>query len=261
MPSAAPCLMRTVSPRPATVSQSGRWLVVRFPVPHRTLSWAIVGGGFHTTSTIAWRQVSDDELAIDVDPRALLMRGLADEGLTDAVGLLTGSPVTRAVRRTGQAGALTIDCLATVGLGNALRAGDPPATSPRELHPPRQLSRQPDRQPHPQPYRIGTINVCVWSSHRLSDEALVEAQALTAEARTAAMLAAGVPSTVSALPATGTGTDCQVVAAPIEGQPIVFVGKHTDAGHLIGSVVGATIEEGVARWLADRSARTGITPR
>jgi adenosylcobinamide amidohydrolase len=224
-----------VSSELATVEERGAWLVVRFPSPHRTLSWAIVGGGFHTTSTIVWRQVADHELGVDVDPRALLMRGLAAEGLPDAVGLLTGSPVARAVRRTGQADGLTVDCLATVGLGNALRAGDPAVRQPR----------------HP----IGTINACVWFSRPLSDEALVEAQALCAEARTVAMLGSGVASIVSALPATGTGTDCQVIAAPARGQPLVFVGKHTAAGHLVGSVVGAAIEAGIARWLEDRLAR------
>ena len=52
-------------------------------------------------------------------------------------------------------------CIATVGLGNALRAGDPPG---------------PDG-------RIGTINVLCRVSVGLTDEGLLEAIALASEAR------------------------------------------------------------------------------
>jgi adenosylcobinamide amidohydrolase len=212
------------------VDRQGRWLILRFPAPQRTLSWAILGGGFKTASAVAWRQVFDGELTRDLDPRALLTGALSGEGLTDAVGLLTGCPLDRAVRRAARMDGLTVECVATVGLGNALRAGDRPA---------------------PLDHAVGTINLCVWLSKALTDEAFVEAQALATEARTLAMLAAGVPSTVSGLPATGTGTDCQVIAAPAHGDnPVVFVGKHTVAGHLIGSVVGQAIAEGITTWLA-----------
>ena len=210
---------------------------MRFPAPQRMLSWAIVGGGLRTASSVAWRQVVEGELGLDVDPRLLLARGLSDEGLTDAVGLLTGCALTGAVERRATLGALAAGCVATVGLGNALRAGDPAAPPPRP---------------------VGTINLCVWLSRPLSDEALVEAQALAAEARTLAMLDAVVPSTVSGRPSTGTGTDCQVVAAPLGDEPIAFVGKHTVAGQLLGAVVRDAVGEGVARWLARYGARRAL---
>lgn len=228
-----------VSDAGPTIERRDRWLVARFPAPQRMLSWAIVGGGFRNGSAVAWRQVVDGELGLDVDPRALLARGLADEGLTGAVGLLTGCALSTAVERTAALGALTVGCLATVGLGNALRAGDPAAPPPRA---------------------VGTINLCVWLSQPLTDEALVEGQALCAEARALAMLDAAVPSAVSGRPATGTGTDCQVVAAPVArtGEPLAFVGKHTVAGQLLGAVVRDAVAEGVARWLAEHRARTAL---
>jgi adenosylcobinamide amidohydrolase len=218
-----------------TTERRGRWLVLRFPTPQRMLSWAIIGGGLRTASTVAWRQVVEGELGLEVDPRALLARGLAAEGLAGAVGLMTGCALEGAVERRAALGALSAGCVATVGLGNALRAGDPAAPPPRA---------------------VGTINLCVWLSRPLTDEALVEAQALAAEARALAMLDAGVPSTVSGRPSTGTGTDCQVVATPMVGDPIPFVGKHTVAGQLVGAVVRDAVGEGVARWLAAQRART-----
>lgn len=222
-----------------TIETEGRWLVVRFPRPRRALSWAIVGGGFRTISSVVWHQVADDELSRDVDARALLVHRLEERRLLDAVGLLTSAPLGRAVRRTRRAGSLTVDCLATVGLGNALRVGDPVA---------------------PARHLVGTINSCVWISQALSDEGFVEAQALCAEARTLAVLAAGIPSVASALPATGTGTDCQVVVAPGEQSAgsATFAGKHTVLGQLIGSVVTDTISDGIKGWLQDRE--TGVAP-
>ena len=48
---------------------------------------------------------------------------------------------------------------------------------------------------------------------------------------------------LSQLAATGTGTDCVVVAAPAAGMPLSYVGKHTEMGHVIGqSVYNATVK-------------------
>ncbi|MBC8132586.1 MAG: adenosylcobinamide amidohydrolase [Deltaproteobacteria bacterium] len=226
----ATCLMPAVTSQTAVVSWEDRWLVVRFSVPHRMLSWAIVGGGFRTATAVAWRQVTDAELSIEVEPRALLTEALERADLSGAVGLLTSSSLAHAVTTSGDVEDLHVQCLATIGLSNALRVGDPAGAE--GVH-------------------VGTINVCVWLSRALTDEALVEAQALCTEARTLAMLQANVPSIVSGLPATGTGTDCQVVAAPVDGKPLSFVGKHTAAGHLIGAVVTQAISTGVARWIAE----------
>lgn len=217
-----------------TIETDGRWLVVRFPGPRRALSWAIVGGGFRTVSAVVWHQVDDDELSLGVDARTLLLRRLEDRQLLGVVALLTSAPLACAVRRTRRAGSLTVDCLATVGLGNALRVGDPVA---------------------PTAHLVGTINSCVWISQPLTDEGFVEAQALCAEARTLAVLGAAIPSVQSALPATGTGTDCQVVVAPPAEQSeggATFAGKHTVLGQLIGSVVADAVKDGITRWLGDR---------
>lgn len=222
-----------------THEEEGKWLVLRFARPHRMLSWAIVGGGLRTADTVAWRQVSDDELPIAVDPRALLATAMTAAHLSGAVALLTSSPLAQAVLASRTEDGLSVTCLTTVGLGNALRVGDP---TPRA------------------PAPVGTINLCLWLSHALSDEALIEAHAVCAEARTAALLVAHVPSVVSGLPATGTGTDCQIVAAPVTGVPLVFVGKHTTAGHLIGAAVGEAIATGIARW-RDRTLQPPLRTR
>ena len=206
--------------------------------PHDVLSWAIVNGGRRVASDVVWREVVRGELGPEVDPvalpAALLRRALAEAKLPDAVGLLTARDVRSfEVAEAGDAGDADLHarCVATVGLANALAAGDPPGRS-----------------------TPGTINLCVQVSTPLTEEALLEALALAAEARTAAMLEARLPSPLSGRPASGTGTDCIVVAAPVTPPSVArlaYAGKHTRVGSLLGATVRDAVGRGIARWLEE----------
>ncbi|HZS41348.1 MAG TPA: adenosylcobinamide amidohydrolase [Polyangia bacterium] len=218
----------------STVERAGRLLVVRFARPHATLSWAPIGGGRARASAVVWRHVDDRELGRDADPEALLRASLAGAGLDGAIGLLTARDLDAYEDVTLSGGALAVRCVATVGLGNALAAGDPPGPLLRA---------------------VGTINVVVQTSCALAEPALVEVCALAAEARTAALLERRVPSRRSGRPSTGTGTDCIVIAAPDEKSGERWAGKHTALGALVGAAVRAATERGVDRWLAEFGAR------
>jgi len=219
---------------------SARLLVVPLGAPHDVLSWAIVGGGRRVATDVVWREVVRGELGPEVDPPALLRRALADAGLPDAVGLMTARDVRtfEVVEAADSGGALRAHCVATVGLANALAAGDPPGTPPG-VH-------------------AGTINICVSLSVPLTDEALLEALALAAEARTAAVLEARLPSPLSGRPASGTGTDCIVIAAPVAAPGgaypaarLAYAGKHTRVGSVLGAAVRDAVARGIARWLEE----------
>src|SRR5438552_6212922 len=207
----------------------GRWLVVDWPEPQTMLSWAIVGGGLTQASKVVWRHIVADELRPPVDASRFLRAELAAAGHRGAVGLLTSRRLDSAVDLELHAADLSVRCIATVGLGNALAVGDPPGASGR----------------------IGTINVVCHISAPLSTEALVEALAMVAEARTAAVLDSGVRSRISGAPATGTGTDCIVVAAPQGRRGLTYDGKHTVAGHLIGACVRQPVTRGATAWLGE----------
>lgn len=221
------------SPRtPAALELAPGWLIVRFASEHATASWAIVGGGMRSTHVVAWHQVRDADLAPATDPGELLRDRLAAAGLPGAVGLLTSRRLDRHVDVTVCHGELAARCIATVGLGNALRAGDPPG-----------------------PGRVGTINLLCQLSAPLSPEARLEAMALAAEARALAVCEARIPSTRTGLPASGTGTDCIVIAAPASGgAPAAYAGKHTAIGHVIGAAVHEAIRRGVEGSQRDRRA-------
>jgi len=217
-----------------SVAQRGRFLVASFSRPVRACSWAIVRGGLVTAEHVAWFEVRDHELRPPVDAIQLLRRRLSDQGLAGAIGLLTSRNVStyRDVTREGWGNRAR--CVATVGLGNALRAGDPPGVSGR----------------------IGTINLLLHVDTPLTDEALLEASAIVTEAKAAAVLEAGIASRRSGLPATGTGTDCVVVTCrvPESSQATIYAGKHTQIGSLIGDATFRATRAGIDAWLEERQS-------
>jgi len=212
-----------------TVDRDGSWLIARLGCMHRVASWAIHGGGLARAATVAWLRVADGELRPPVDPRDFLDARLAAASIPDAVGLLTSADLDRYADSTVAWADLDARCMVTAGMGNALRAGDPPGPAGR----------------------IGTINLLCRVSAPLTDEGMLEALAIAVEARTAAVLAAGIPSRRTGRPATGTGTDCVVIAAPHSGDlgaRTAYAGKHTAIGHVVGAAVEAATAEAVARW-------------
>jgi adenosylcobinamide amidohydrolase len=218
------------APAAMTVVHTPGWLIARFATEHAVASWAIVGGGLRAALAVAWLQVRDTDLPPGLDASAFLRGRLTAAGLSGAVGLLTTRRLDSYVDVTVHCDGVVARCLATVGLGNALRAGDPPGTS-----------------------RPGTINLLCHVSAALSPEARLEALALAAEARTLAVCEAQVPSTRSGQPASGTGTDCIVIAAPMAGDAAAFAGKHTAIGHVIGAAVHEATRRGIERCQRERA--------
>lgn len=232
--------VETGAQAPATgfelASPGAGWLVARFAKPQRVCSWAIANGGITSAPAVAWMQVRDAELAPPVDPVQLLRERLAHRGLSDAVGLVTGVDVATYRDRQVARGGVVARCVATVGLGNALRVGDPSE------------AREADSEPH-----VGTINALCWLSVPLDDAGLLEASSIASAARTIAVAEAGVLSVATGAAATGTGTDCLVVACPA-GASVSYAGMHTAAGSAVGAAVHAAVAAAVEGWLKDNPA-------
>ena len=149
--------------------------------------------------------------------------------------MLTGSNLERVVLAERSYGGVAAQVVATVGLSNALRVGDPPGLK----------------------VPVGTINILCRVSQPLSEEAMIETLSMVAEARTLAILDSSVGSIRSGLPSTGTGTDCIVVASPPGRGKIRFAGKHTEAGHVVGAAVTDALRRGVELW---RGAQNSMRP-
>jgi adenosylcobinamide amidohydrolase len=213
----------------------GPFLLVRFAAPQRVASWAIMGGGLTHADAVAWLEVRNADLPIALDPRVVLQRALRELALGRVVGLITSRSLDAYQDVSRTHGGVSARAVATIGLGNALRAGDAPSTM----------------------RAAGTINVLCQVSVRLSDEALLEALALATEAKTLAVCDARVPSTGGALLASGTGTDCVVIACAEHGEAVAYAGKHTVAGHLIGSCIHDAVARGIAVWQHENAGPTG----
>ena len=201
------------------------WLSVRTEAPVRVLSWALNRPGFTTTREIVWREVRNADLPADLDVSAWLDAELAARGTPDAVAFLTSRDVRAYKDITLSIEDVSLRCVATVGLSNAEAVG----------------SRM-DRSAHD----WGTINILVLTGFGLTDAARIEALSLVAEARTQAVMSAGLD--LSTGRATGTGTDCIAVAAP-DG-PTGYAGKHTALGEAVGKAVCAAVTAGAQEWMA-----------
>jgi adenosylcobinamide amidohydrolase len=214
---------------PFEVARGNDWLRVDLPGPHRTASWALAGGGLGCTRTVVWFQVRSDDLRPPTDAHRYLAARLAGLGYPGAPGSLTSRRLDAFVVAERTFRDVTAACVATVGLGNALRAGDLPGASGR----------------------IGTINVLCRVNVALGDGGLLEA--LAAEARTVAVLECGVASARSGAPALGTGTDCIAIATPAAGPASAYASKHTAVGHVVGAAVEEAVRRGATARAAERS--------
>jgi adenosylcobinamide amidohydrolase len=213
------------------VAHRERCVVLSAEGPHACVSHAPFGGAFSAARTIAIHETRNDELTLDVDPIALLATRMAAVD-PRGVGMWTSRRVGSAVVIASQASSepdVHAVALVTAGLSNAVRVGDTPGPLAG----------------------WGTINLACRVSVPLAPAALIEALALAVEARTTAVIEARVPSRRSERIATGTGTDCAAVMAP-EGaagrEPLLYAGKHTAIGHVIGDAVLRATEAAIAQW-------------
>jgi adenosylcobinamide amidohydrolase len=221
------------------ISARTLWVVARAPC--RVLSWAPLGGGLRVASLLANHQVRLDDPRAARTPRAYLARVIRGAGydLRRTVAMMTGAEVARAGHAVAARDGSAVGAWCTAGFSNALRVGDRGTVGPG---------------------RPGTINLIVMANRPMTRDALVEAIQIAAKARTLAILEAGVKSVRSGAPATGTGTDCIAIAAPIAGETASargagagcaarstaaarsadeerYCGKHTLLGELIGRAV------------------------
>ncbi len=120
--------------------------------------------------------------------------------------------------------------LVTSGLSNHRRVGD----------------RAEYRKMVTEPKEIGTINIIVMTSAKLTDAAMVEALLIVTEAKTAVLHDANITSPVSGKMATGTGTDSVAVVSGHGSETVGYCGKHVLFGEVLGRMVIETVAASIA---------------
>ena len=220
-------------------------LIVDLGTRMRVVSSAPKGGGFQTTRYIVNHQVpphpgrqgltrSNASQAHWGDPARYLRRIAIALGVDgDCVGLMTAVPMKQVVTSRDMKDGIWVECFATVGVTNAVRAGEPPRRTTGEKR---------DRTP-------GTINLIVITNACLAVSALVGAVQVATESKTGVLYDHAVPSWTGRPGATGTGTDAVVIACALRGQGPwqPYAGTHTDIGAMIGRVTADCLTQGLAR--------------
>ena len=191
-------------------------LVWRAAAPVRTLATTVLGGGLGERSWIV-----NAEVRLDYhhdDPAEHVASIAAEQGLSGAgVGFLTAARVGDVVSAAD--GGTTCD--ATVGISvPTWAAADDGAWSRWEP---------------------GTINLVCWVPAPLSDAALANALITVTEAKTQALLDAGVPGT-------GTASDAVAVCCPPGGSE-AYGGPRSPWGARLARAVHEAVAAGTARFL------------
>lgn len=223
-------------------TEDGRRLGVtawRLGAPALMIASAPLGGGLGLRRWVlnAEVQISYDRM----DPAAHLA-GLATAAGLDGpgVGLLTAVDV-RELQRTHDGG---VQVAATVGLAQPVWAAAASEEESLDLEAGRcgASTGAPDLAP----LDIGTVNIVAWVPVRLSDAAMVNAVATATEAKTQALVEAGVDGT-------GTASDAVCVACPPEGDAEAFGGPRSRCGARLARAVHAAVAAGAAPGGSDTS--------
>ena len=204
------------------------FLVAEFDKPQNMLSWSLTRPGSVVARSVAWLEVRDSDLPMHVNPASLLLKRMEEAGYGEAVHLMTSRSLAHYDLASATVGSVTSACLATVGLSNAGRVGEPfDGSAP-----------------------VGTINLLAHVGTALTEAARIEAISIATQARTAAIIELGLRRDGQIV--TGTGTDCIVIASPCGVPEAAFAGLHTDEGITLGRAVYDAVKAGGRRWLEER---------
>ncbi|MDE4146671.1 MAG: adenosylcobinamide amidohydrolase [Pseudophaeobacter sp. bin_em_oilr2.035] len=208
------------------------WIEFDLGAEMQVLSWAVNRPGFVTARRILWREVRNSDLPRDLDVTEWFADELAQSGGSDAVAFLTSRDVRHYCEASATVEGISAHAVVTVGLSNGERIGSRVDYSRRDW---------------------GTINVALRLSEGLTQAGLIEALSIVVQARTAAVMDAGFELPGGGGTATGTGTDCVAVAAPVGANP--YAGLHTATGEAIGKAVYAAVHTGALEWKASNARR------
>ncbi len=221
-------------------------LVIDLAKRYRILSSAPCGGGIVVARSIVNHRVPANPVisgrsgAANWSSPARYLGLLAQRvrAAMPVVGLMTAVPMKQLVVDREQCGPLLVECFCTLGVTNAVRAGEPVQSK---------FASKEDR------VRAGTINIILVTNATLTVPAMVGAVQVATESKTATLIKHKIPSAYErgAL-ATGTGTDAVVLASSLTGNnKVKYSGTHTEMGAMIGRLVARCVERGLhryARW-------------
>src|SRR5262245_52970914 len=119
-----------------SVRQERDALIVSFSSPARTLSWAVLNGGFCNARHVINHHVDGNDAFFCAQPGPWLERAaLALKLQGKVVAMATTIEMRDTVQVSMTSGGAWITCFTTVGCGNALSVGDPASVTLEEAAP------------------------------------------------------------------------------------------------------------------------------
>jgi adenosylcobinamide amidohydrolase len=214
----------------ATLEHTQNHLHIDFKGPHKIISSAVLNGGFISANHLLNMKVAKDSSANE-PPDITLSNYCSAAGWTGtAVGLMTAASMDSFRMAKEIVQGVEIIVLVTSGLSNARRVGD----------------RAECRTITTNSEEVGTINIIVLTSAKLTDAACVEAVLMITEAKAAALQEAEIISPISNEIATGTGTDAVAVVSGQGPEIISYCGKHVLFGEILGRMVKNVVADSIA---------------
>lgn len=203
---------------------------VFFKKPVQALSSAVLNGGMVETKNILNMRVAKrlEDGRKMISPEDEIQRYILQNGWDGSfVGMMTAADMDSLRIRHDVMNGVSMECIVTVGLSNARRAGDPADVKGFEG----------ETEP-------GTINIVFGTDAKLSNAAMVEMVMMITEAKTAAMQEMEILSTKTKGIATGTGTDSIVVFCG-NGREINYCGKHMEFGQRAANIVSKALKDSI----------------
>lgn len=248
-----------------TVKRYSDSIVVSFKDHRKVLSTSHLNGGYREDLKFVYNHNINSGMglkqAITSDVYEEHMRLVSTELELDpniSAGLLTAASMENAAIRSEKYDELTVTAIVTAGVVmNGGRVGDPAF-----FH---------ERQGETVEVKHGTINILLYIDADLPAETMTRAMITCTEAKTAALQELMAGSCYSRGLATGSGTDgVAVISNGISSSRLIYAGKHSKLGELIGRTVKAAVKEALYREtglsaesqfsMLSRMRRFGVTP-
>lgn len=202
-------------------------IVLRSPIPLRTMSSGVVGSGTGWYQMFVNRHV--DKNYDCSDHRREMLDYLKVHGFEtgDSVGMMTAVVLEDVSYRLYKEEKFAVFILVTAGVGNAIDAS---------------RSEEHSFQNIP-----GTINIWLFVSGEMTEEAFIQSIMTATEAKAKVMHDLKVEDAVTGTIATGTSTDSILVAATQRGQCLEYAGTITPLGKVIGKGVYECTREAISK--------------
>lgn len=202
---------------------SAAQIVLRSPLPLRTMSSGVVGAGTGWHQQFVNRHV--DKKYDCSDHRKEMVEYLRHQGFepTETVGMMTAVRLEDVSYQLYEADNFSVFILVTAGVGNAIDAAR--------------------SEEHVYEMTPGTINTWIFVSGELTEEAFIQSIMTATEAKVKVMHELKVRDAVTGTIATGTSTDSILIASTQRGKMLDYAGTITSLGKVIGKgVAQCTIE-------------------